>query len=309
MRLRALAVATTVGMVAALTLTGPALAHPGGHHGGHHGGHRLSTTLWGVNETGSAGDPDGSGTASLTVNRGHGQVCFSIHVSGITLPASAASIFQGAGGASGGFVVSLSPPTAAGSSEGCVTGSRDTLKAMIRNPSAYYVNVFTAEFPSGAVRGQLETGEGSTGDQTFSASLRGSNEVPSSSGDPDGSGSASVSVQSVQNQICYDIHVSHVSLPATAAYIQLGSSGIVGPIVAALVAPNASGDSSGCVGLAPGVAAAILANPSGYYVNIFTSEFTAGAVRGQLGCGNDDKDDRMAHDDGDESSCGGGDDD
>ena len=308
MRLRALALATAVGMVAALTLTGTALAHPGGHHGGHHGGRRLSATLWGVNETGSAGDPDGSGTASLTVNHGHGEVCFSIHVSGITLPASAASIFQGSGGASGVFVVPLSPPTTGGSSEGCVSGSRDTLKAMIWNPSAYYVNVFTSEFPSGALRGQLgkESGEGSTGDQTFSASLRGANEVPP--GDLDGSGSASVSVSSALNQICYDMHVFHISLPATAAYIQQGSSGVNGPIVATLAAPNASGDSSGCVGLATGVAAAILANPSGYYVNVLTSEFTNGALRGQLGCGNDDENDRMAHDDGDEGGCWGDDD-
>jgi hypothetical protein len=181
---------------------------------------------------------------------------------------------------------------------------------MMRNPSAYYVNVFTADFPNGALRGQLgrRSGQGSTGDRTFSASLRGANEAPLP-GDPDGSGSASVRVSSALNQVCYEIRVSHVALPATGAFIQQGSSGAVGPVVVTLAPPNLSGVSSGCVGLAPGLASAILANPSGYYVNVLTAEFPSGAVRGQLGCGNHDDDDRATGVlNGDEGGGCGGDD-
>ena len=37
-----------------------------------------------------------------------------------------------------------------------------------------------------------------------------------------------------------------------------------------------------CVTADPAVVSEILANPSGYYVNVHTPEFSAGAIRGQL---------------------------
>jgi hypothetical protein len=51
-------------------------------------------------------------------------------------------------------VVTLEAP-ADGSSEGCVDVERDLATAILRDPSAYYVNVHNAELPDGAVRGQL----------------------------------------------------------------------------------------------------------------------------------------------------------
>ncbi len=40
---------------------------------------------------------------------------------------------------------------------------------------------------------------------------------------------------------------------------------------------------SGCVSADPVLIGQIIANPAGYYVNVHTTEFPAGAVRGQLG--------------------------
>lgn len=52
-------------------------------------------------------------------------------------------------------VVALAAPTG-GSSSGCVSDvDRDLARAIIVNPDDYYVNVHNAEFPAGAVRGQL----------------------------------------------------------------------------------------------------------------------------------------------------------
>jgi hypothetical protein len=302
-RLRSIGIVTALGLIAVLSLAGTAVAgHP--HHG-HHGGRPLFAALSGANEAPFVGDPDGSGGARLRLNPGHGEICFSIRVAGITLPATAANLYQGSAGISGAFVASLLPPTTTGGSRGCAVVSRDTLEAIMRNTSAYYVNVFTYDYPNGAVRGQLSKGWG-TGDtttnRTFSANLKGVNESPLP-GDPDGRGFATITVSATQKQICFDIRVSEIWLPAVSAYLGQGPPGTAGPIVATFTAPSASGVSSGCaVGLTAGVVSGILANPSGYYVNVTTYDYPSGAIRGQLsgsgnGCGHDDDDDHDGHDD------------
>lgn len=118
------------------------------------GGRPLTAELTGAAEVPNPGDPDGSGSAHVTLNQGAGEVCFELTVSDIA-PAVAAHIHVGAAGVPGPVVVGLSPPTE-GSSSGCVTGvDPDLIKAIRQNPEAYYVNVHNAEFPGGAVRGQL----------------------------------------------------------------------------------------------------------------------------------------------------------
>ena len=118
-----------------------------------HGGRPLAATLTGAAEVPGPGDPDGSGSATVTLNEGQGEVCFQITVQDI-LPALAAHIHVGTTGVAGGVVVGLAPPTT-GSSSGCVGVDRDLIKAIRQNPAGYYVNVHNADFPAGAVRGQL----------------------------------------------------------------------------------------------------------------------------------------------------------
>jgi hypothetical protein len=84
---------------------------------------------------------------------GQEEVCFELTVSGIA-PATAAHIHAGPAGVAGPVVVGLTPPTS-GTSSGCVSADSTLIKAIIQNPEQYYVNVHNAEFPAGAVRGQL----------------------------------------------------------------------------------------------------------------------------------------------------------
>lgn len=117
-------------------------------------GARFTAALDGDNEVAPVvGDPDGQGTATIRVNYGRSQVCYSISVVRI-VPATAAHIHLGAAGINGGVVVSLMPPSS-GTSQGCVTVERDLAKAILQNPSDYYVNVHNAEHSRGALRGQL----------------------------------------------------------------------------------------------------------------------------------------------------------
>ena len=114
---------------------------------------------------------------------------------------------------------------------------------------------------------------------TLSATLTGAEEVPGP-GDDDGSGTASITLNPEQGEVCFEITVSDIE-EATAAHIHVGAAGASGgPAVNLDVATHGL---SGCVsGVASDVIAQILENPSAYYLNVHNAEYGAGAVRGQL---------------------------
>ena len=148
MRTRPLApvtLAAILAMLAALALAGVAMAKEV----------TLSTTLSGGATETPPGDPDGSGTASLTVDPDSGKVCWNISVSNIA-DATQSHIHLGAAGVSGDVVVPLDVDGFSGSTQGCIEGQDKALLAkIIANPAGYYVNVHTADYKPGAVRGQL----------------------------------------------------------------------------------------------------------------------------------------------------------
>lgn len=124
------------------------------------GGRKFSTELTGEAEVTAAGVPnqgdlDGTGTASITVNVGQRRVCWDIDVANIA-PPTRGHIHKGAPTTTGGIVVGFFE---AGSVDlnGCTTApvDRELLRDIIQNPQDYYVNVHNADFPAGALRGQL----------------------------------------------------------------------------------------------------------------------------------------------------------
>ena len=122
------------------------------------GGRKFTTELTGEAEVTAAGVPnqgdlDGTGTAELTINVGQGRICYSIEVSGIA-PAAAAHIHEAPATTTGPIVVPLQAPTD-GSSSACATVDRELAKEILKSPADYYVNVHNADFPAGALRGQL----------------------------------------------------------------------------------------------------------------------------------------------------------
>jgi hypothetical protein len=117
------------------------------------GGRPISVGLTGAAEAPGPGDPDGSGMVSLTFNPGTGQVCYDFSVTGVAA-LTAAHIHVAPAGSPGPVVIPLPPTTATGGS-GCVTAARDLIVAILKNPAAYYFNVHNADYPAGALRGQL----------------------------------------------------------------------------------------------------------------------------------------------------------
>lgn len=127
----------------------------GGHAMGGHamGGHAMNVTMTGAAEVPGPGDTDGTGTASITLNHSKGEVCYDLTVQDVQNP-TAAHIHVGAAGASGPPKVTLKA-NAQGQWKGCVAADKDLIKDLMQNPANYYVNVHNAEFPGGALRGQL----------------------------------------------------------------------------------------------------------------------------------------------------------
>lgn len=113
----------------------------------------FTTTLKGSEEVPGPGDPDGAGMATITISGT--TITYSILVNGISTPTTA-HIHSGIFGVAGPIVVDLSPTFGTGCATGTVTGVSSTLISQIlANPSAFYVNVHSTEFPNGAIRGQL----------------------------------------------------------------------------------------------------------------------------------------------------------
>ena len=235
-----------------------------------------AATLSGTAEVPGPGDPDGNGFADLAISVADGEICGAIGVGNIAT-ATAAHIHQAAPDAAGPVVVTLWTPDENGFGEGCVGGiDAGILEALIATPRDFYVNVHNAEYPDGAVRGQLDEPP-----ITLFALLSGDTEVPGP-GDPDGSGSAQLDFFVESARLCATVRVADIA-PATAAHIHAGAEGVAGDVVITLPTPGADGMAEGCVeGLDPTLLDAILGTIEGYYVNVHTADSPAGAVRGQL---------------------------
>ena len=115
---------------------------------------------------------------------------------------------------------------------------------------------------------------------TLTATLTGGAVVPGPGG-PEASGAARVTPDPGAGQVCWDVTVSRVDVP-TAAHLHTAPHAAVGPVTVVLTAAP-SGPASGCAAVPPEVAASVAANPAGFYVDVHTEAFPAGAARGQLG--------------------------
>jgi hypothetical protein len=237
------------------------------------GGRAFTIAMTGEAES-PAGDPVGTGTSTIRMRAGQGQVCYRIAARNLT--AVAAHIHRGAAGVAGPVVVPLNTPNASGAASGCTAVARPLVAAMLKAPASYYVNVHTADFPAGAVRGQL------VGTSTSSFGWVGTLELKGTT-EPNASGTAALRLRSDAGQVCYKLQVANVTLPTVAAHIHRGAAAVSGPVVVPFTAPDAAGKSSGCAEAAASLIAEITGNPAGFYVNVHTKEHPGGAIRAQLG--------------------------
>jgi len=238
------------------------------------GGRAFQVALTGEAET-PAGDPVGTGTATIRLRAGQGQVCYTLTAQ--NLPAAvAAHIHRGEAGSAGPVVIPLQTPNASGVSSSCATVARALVGAISVNPASFYANVHTNEFPGGAIRGQLAGTSSAAFGWIVAVDLKGTTE-------PNATGTAVVRIRKDAGQVCYRLRAANVTLPTVGAHIHRGGTGVTGPVVVPFTPPGADGNSSGCTAASSSLIDEIIGNPAGFYVNVHTKEHPGGAIRAQLG--------------------------
>src|SRR5947208_670872 len=108
--------------------------------------------------------------------------------------------------------------------------------------------------------------EASHGGRPLDATLLPDNQVPPTASS--GSGTALVTLNQGQGEVCWDISVSDLTSPVILAHIHQGAAGTNGPIVVDFMEPV--NGLNGCVSADAALIKAIREDPAGYYVNVHT---------------------------------------
>jgi len=236
----------------------------------------------------------GFGNATVTFDSTHQNINVTITVSNLGAPITIFHIHQGAVDVAGPVVenlVGLGGTFTNGTMTGTFPIALDVAQNILANPGGFYVNVHTTACPGGAARGQLAFVSG--GPQMFAAELRGANETPANSSSA--FGSSLVTFDPVNNFMAFEVNTNGIASPA-ASHIHRGATGVAGPVIINF-ATGPSGFQGGRVtgagtvvppmassSLTPadltGLASATTAN--GFYVNVHSTAFPGGEIRGQL---------------------------
>jgi hypothetical protein len=105
------------------------------------------------------GDPDGTANANVSLHfkklRGRYAVCAAINPQNVARPITVLELHRGLAGEAGPVVAAL---TEGGADDllGCAFfDSKTLLRDIQANPEQYYLDAHNAEFPNGAIHGQL----------------------------------------------------------------------------------------------------------------------------------------------------------
>jgi len=249
-----------------------------------------AATLAGANEV-PAADPADQAMAVVSVTGA--TVCFAERWSHLTTP-TASHIHAGAAGAAGPVKIAFYAgllPASISALTGCTTSDAATLDAIAADPSAFYVNIHTPQFPAGAARGQLTRLSHPVdmrqflGHPDFAALARGGNEVPTP-GSPTGVAVGLFTIGA--DTVGFALTWQGITSPF-AAHIHSAPAGSPGPVAVPFFAtatqaglPATLTGVAGSVTADPALLTQIRQHPSAYYFNMHTVAFPAGVARGQL---------------------------
>lgn len=116
--------------------------------------HSVGASLFGENEVDHEGaGKDAGGDFTGEIDMGKGTLCYYLEFYGLD-EVTAAHIHKGDEGKNGPPVVVLQTE-GADTDEVCLEVEPELLGDIMKNEGRYYVNVHTAAYPAGAIRGQL----------------------------------------------------------------------------------------------------------------------------------------------------------
>jgi uncharacterized protein (TIGR03437 family) len=223
-------------------------------------------------------------------------------------------IHTGAAGVNGAVVINTAISSSSADGQNVTSGTirrrvdvtsgaaLTALQGIYSNPANYYLNIHTTANAGGVMRGQLED----TVVNSYQISMTTANEVPAVTG-LDASAIAKVSVYSSRNSagaagsgtVVFDVtHAFPANTTFTGLHIHTGAAGVNGGVsintglgsgASSVVDADGLGNIYRTVDVSSLSASALtalqglLANPSGFYINLHTTTNAGGAVRGQLG--------------------------
>ncbi|HJT15795.1 MAG TPA: CHRD domain-containing protein [Thermoanaerobaculia bacterium] len=236
----------------------------------------------------------GFGNATVTFDSTRQNVNATITVANLNSPITGFHIHEAPLGQAGNIILNfqgLGGTFSNGKMTGTFPIAADVAQRMLQNPSNFYVNVHTSQCPGGAARGQLAFANG--GPVMYFADLRGSNETPPNSSTAFGAGL--VTFDPFNNTMAFDVATNGIASP-TASHIHSGASGGAGGVLINF-ATGPSGFTNGRVaGFGPLSGSMVTSSlqPSdltnlatattaaNYYVNVHSTAFPGGEIRGQL---------------------------
>jgi hypothetical protein len=242
----------------------------------------------------AVGDPDGSAVALVKI-KGN-RVSFALDFKDIGAP-TLGHIHEGNAGVNGPVKVGLfttpMPDTVSAAAGSLIAQDPAVTDAIRTNPAGFYVNLHSAQFPGGAVRGQLKAVKNRLDlldvvkGGRLRAFLDADQEVAPANGaalgDPDGH--AVGFVRPKGDRLGYSLAWVGISAP-TKGHLHQGKFGTNGDIKVDLlnvpVPANIFAISGSAQNVDPALIKQIRDEPKGFYLNIHTAEFPGGAVRGQL---------------------------
>lgn len=163
---------------------------------------------------------------------------------------------------------------------GCAVGTR-----VMGRLGACLVSVALVLAPAGPASAAHETSTAyQPGSSRFSIQLSGG-DVPEG-GDPDGQGSATLDLNPQEETACFTITWNRLDGEVTALHLHVAARGSEGPHWIDFFNdqrfPGAQDNRSGCVPTPRDKVDAVISRPADYYLNVHSTAFKKGAIRGQL---------------------------
>ena len=214
---------------------------------------------------------NGYGTAALALTDAGLQ--FVITVDGLTGPIQAAHFHQAAPGSDGPVVRTLTFEGNTASGTWTATDAEPLTDELITALllGQLYINIHTAQYPAGEIRGQVRL----SGGTALRATLTPEQE-------PDGvtsNGGGTAHMTLTEAGLAYQITVTGLTGPIQAAHFHYGAAGASGPVVHGITF-NGNTAAGVWTDLPDSLIVALLLGQ--LYINIHTAQYPAGEIRGQV---------------------------